>query len=83
MVIDQGGYSFPSGHSASSIAICLSIRKIHKKFKDNKIIDIILLILPIFIGLSRLILGVHWPTDIIGGYLMGYVFYYIITRYIK
>ena len=78
MVIKQGGYSFPSGHSASSIAICLSIRKIYKKIKDNKdnkIIDIILIILPIFIGLSRLILGVHWPTDVLYGWLLGYTVY--------
>lgn len=75
MVIKQGGYSFPSGHAATSMAICLSIRKIYKNFKDNKVIDIILLLLPIFIGLSRLILGVHWPTDVMYGWILGYTVY--------
>jgi len=74
-LIKQGGYSFPSGHSMVSIALYgFLIYLVNKKIK-NKILRIILTILLtiiiISIGLSRIYVGVHYPSDVLGGYLFA------------
>lgn len=59
-------FSFPSGHTASSFAAAVSIyRNMPKKF------GICALILAGLIALSRLYLGVHYPTDVLGGIAFG------------
>ena len=37
----------------------------------------------ILMGVSRMYLGVHWPTDIIGGYIMGYLYFNSTIKIIK
>ena len=55
-----------------------------EKFKDKKrSIYIVAVIIIFLMGLSRIFLGVHWPTDIIGGYIMGYLLYGTIINTIK
>lgn len=76
--IDRIGYSFPSGHAVASmvfygsIAYCLCLI-FHKRWQKNFII-ILASIVIFLIGYSRVALGVHWPTDVIGGWLLGAVF---------
>ncbi|WP_300410669.1 phosphatase PAP2 family protein [Lagierella sp.] len=69
-IIDQDGYSFPSGHALVSSATYWTIYR-NTKVK-NKFFKTFLIIFPILIGLSRLALGVHWPTDVFTGLLIGY-----------
>ncbi len=69
MNIAVQGYSFPSLHSTNSMSIYGSIAKLSKK----KFLRIILIILIIGIGLSRFCLGVHYPTDVMIGWLLGFV----------
>ena len=63
------GYSFPSGHATNSACVYGYMPFIfrHPAFK------IIAGVLPFLIGLSRVILGVHYPTDVFVGWFMGYV----------
>jgi undecaprenyl-diphosphatase len=74
-LIEQGGYSFPSGHAMISIAlygfiIYLLMTKSYNKY--IKIIGIPLLVLLIIgIGCSRIYVGVHYPSDILAGYLLS------------
>jgi len=63
-------YSFPSGHTLSSFAASLCI------FEHHKSIGIIALVLASLIAFSRLYLFVHFPTDIIGGIIIGIIISY-------
>ena len=71
-LIKEKGYSYPSGHSMISIALYgLLIYLIYKNVK-NKILKslliVILLVLILSIGISRIYLGVHHPTDVLAGF---------------
>lgn len=59
-------YSFPSGHTCASFACALIL---YRMLPGKK--GIIFLILAFLIGLSRLYVGVHYPTDVLGGALVG------------
>ncbi len=68
------GYSFPSGHSMISAAfygyliyLCL----IFLKRPWKQVLSILQIILILFIGISRIYLGVHYASDVIGGFLVG------------
>lgn len=74
-LIDETGYSFPSGHSMVSMAFYGYLIYIINKNVESKIIKvvstIILLILIILIGLSRVYLGVHYTSDVCGGFCIA------------
>ena len=68
-------YSFPSGHAFSTFIFCSIIVYIvqHTKWKAvyKWIVSAVLLLLSITIGISRIILKVHYPTDVLGSLLLG------------
>lgn len=66
-LIPENGYSFPSGHSAFFFAIATAI------YFYNKKLGIVFFIAAIFMNLSRVIAGVHYPSDIIGGAIVGII----------
>ncbi|MEG0661762.1 MAG: phosphatase PAP2 family protein [Anaerovoracaceae bacterium] len=74
-LISEGGYSFPSGHAITSIAVYgLLIFLVHQYMEDRKKamgLTIVLGILAVGIGLSRIYLGVHYLTDVVGGWSAG------------
>lgn len=74
-LIKQGGYSFPSGHSMISIAIYgFLIYFVNKNIKNNYLkyfIISILVLLILGIGCSRIYVGVHYPSDVLAGYILS------------
>lgn len=77
-LIKQGGYSFPSGHAMASMTFYgILIYLIYKSNINKKlkcILIIILSILILLIGISRIYLGVHYASDIIAGYIVSLIY---------
>tara|TARA_B100001123_G_C15179635_1_gene974851 strand:+ start:111 stop:617 length:507 start_codon:yes stop_codon:yes gene_type:complete len=63
-------YSLPSGHSSASTISALIIISVFGSMK-------LLIIWPITVGLSRVVLGMHYPSDSIIGIILGYMCYYV------
>jgi len=61
----ENSYSFPSGHTAFFFALSTVI------YYYNKKAGIIFFIASFLISISRIYCGVHWPSDILGGIIVG------------
>lgn len=74
-LIQQGGYSFPSGHALTSLVFYGMIIFLCQQNVKNKTITntvtVLLSFLIFLIGFSRIYLGVHYPTDVLGGWTIG------------
>lgn len=70
------GYSFPSGHTQATSTFWTSLSIIVK----NKNLYVFSAILITLVAVSRLYLGVHWPTDVIFGALFGVLWAIIIGK---
>ena len=74
-LISQGGYSFPSGHSFTVLifyGMLIWLCRKHMKSKSAaNVVTVLLACLIATIGFSRIYLGVHFPTDVLGGWSMG------------
>lgn len=74
-IIDESGYSFPSGHSMVSAAFYgFLIYLIYKNVKNKHLkwgLITLLSLLTILIGISRIYLGVHYTSDVLAGFLIA------------
>jgi len=74
-LIEQGGFSFPSGHAMTGIVFYgliayLIIKNGHKKSAQRtQVVGLVILIA--MIGVSRVYLGLHYPTDVLAGWCLG------------
>lgn len=75
----QSDRSFPSGHTANSMAVGVSLWLVSKKYEiigDKKLYfpkaaGWAVLVWSVLVGLSRLYVGVHFPTDVLGGAIVA------------
>jgi len=86
-IIDESGYSFPSGHSMVSMAfygflIYLVYKKVENKYV-KWLLCTLLSILILLIGVSRIYLGVHYASDVIGGFCFSIVYLIVFVRVIE
>ena len=77
-LVSASGCSFPSGHSLNStvaygIPALLAWRS-RLSLAVRRAVVVVGVIFPVLIGLSRIALGVHWPTDVLAGWLAGVAF---------
>ena len=77
-LVTETGYSFPSGHSITSMVFYGYLVYLTYKYINNKKIKIPLIIFLILliptIGLSRIYLGVHYASDVLCGFLLGTIY---------
>ncbi len=67
IIVDSLSYSFPSGHTAYSFASATVIAMYYGRW------CIPAFVLASMIGLSRIYLAMHWPTDVVAGAMIGIV----------
>lgn len=78
-VIIETGYSFPSGHSVTAVCfygylafLCYRYGRSMWIRRGGIVINAMMIVL---IGISRIYLGVHYPTDVLGGYIGGIMWF--------
>lgn len=73
--------SFPSGHATSSMIFYLALAlALTKDSRWNRPAALGAILLSLLIGTSRVMLGVHWPSDVIGGWAFGLLWVLLTLR---
>jgi membrane-associated phospholipid phosphatase len=66
-LIKGGGNSFPSGHTTETFAIATTIALLFRR----RMVQVAVFTWALLVGYSRIALGVHYPSDVLGGMLIG------------
>lgn len=81
-LVSESSYSFPSGHAMTNSFFWLALAFVILILFDKKIKGP-LIVLIIFIAFSRVYLGVHYPSDVLVGALIGYLLYLVFEKIIQ
>jgi len=76
-ILEYTGASFPSGHAALSFALSFVI------YNYNKKAGILFFVASFLISISRVFVGIHWPTDIMAGALVGVFSGWLVLKIFK
>ncbi|MBD8064901.1 phosphatase PAP2 family protein [Devosia sp. PTR5] len=72
---DSTFQSFPSGHSTTAMAFCFVVGFLAPRFFR------LVLIIAIMTGVSRVVIGMHYPTDVVAGFALGMVGAYAVRNF--
>jgi undecaprenyl-diphosphatase len=71
------GLGFPSGHASGSMlgfgAIAVVASRVIEDRTIRRIIQTVCAVLILIVGFGRIYVGAHWPSDVLGGYLWGFL----------
>jgi undecaprenyl-diphosphatase len=75
MLTHTGGYAYPSGHATQAITVwgllaVLAVTHLRRRTPRALVLGIATVVI-VLVGVSRIYLGVHWVTDVVGGYALG------------
>jgi membrane-associated phospholipid phosphatase len=74
-LVDAGGAAFPSGHAAQAIACFGALAFVAWRLRTRRPVLggglTVVAVIVFGVGWSRVYLGVHWPSDVLGGWLLG------------
>ncbi len=79
-------YSFPSGHATGSMAVYMTLAYLLSRRlpKPWSVVSFVVLGLLIFcIGISRVYLRVHYPTDVLGGWAIGVLVVFVLHKFLS
>ena len=80
--ISAQGFSFPSIHSTNAVTVFGSLAVNARK----RALTVIAIVIPLLTGISRFVLGAHYPTDVLAGWLLGCIsvaVIYLLQRRVK
>jgi undecaprenyl-diphosphatase len=76
-LVQENSFSFPSGHAMATMCfygmLAFFLMREVKSWPVRLLIATLTVILSLIIGISRIYLGVHYPTDVVAGYAVGFM----------
>lgn len=82
-LVDVESFAFPSGHAGNSmiVYVLLALVLCAPQWRRRAVLAAVLL--SVLIGISRVLLGVHWPSDVVGGWAFGIAWVILAARILE
>lgn len=72
LLTHENGYAFPSGHAMATASIALVVILVFWRHRHGRLALVAGVMFMLLVGLSRLLIGAHFPTDIVAGWAAGF-----------